>query len=94
MKAVMLVELKAIVKGSVQGVSFRRTVRSYAEEFGLTGYARNLENGDVEICAQGSKETLEKFIKKIQENPGRAVIQSVSVKYFPLEKTYSKFEAS
>jgi len=80
------------VKGKVQGVFFRRTVKQYAEEIGLTGYARNLENGDVEICVQGPKDKLEMFIKKIKENSGRAQIESLSAHYSLPNKNFSDFQ--
>ena len=37
-----------VVTGRVQGVWFRDSTRREATRLGLTGYAKNLENGDVE----------------------------------------------
>lgn len=85
-------QLLLIVKGRVQGVFFRRGVKSFAHELGLTGYARNLENGDVEICAQGPKEKLEILIKKIKENPGRAQIESLTAKYSIPKDSFFDFQ--
>jgi acylphosphatase len=58
-------KLYIIAKGRVQGVFYRAFVRSVAERFGVVGFVRNLDNGDVEIYAEGEKETLENFIKEI-----------------------------
>jgi acylphosphatase len=57
-----IVEVHAIIKGRVQGVGFRATVRYYARQLGLLGSVRNLPDGSVEICVQGpNKKVLELF---------------------------------
>ncbi len=48
-----------IFKGEVQGVGFRATCRRIAHRLNLTGFARNLPSGDVELLAQGEKASLE-----------------------------------
>ncbi|HOV02726.1 MAG TPA: acylphosphatase, partial [Dermatophilaceae bacterium] len=40
------------VRGHVQGVGFRWWARARALELGLVGYARNLDDGRVEVLAQ------------------------------------------
>jgi acylphosphatase len=47
--------LTAWVRGRVQGVGFRWWVRSRALELGLTGSASNLEDGRVEVIAEGPR---------------------------------------
>ncbi len=49
----LLIELLATIKGRVQGVGFRAKAKQLADALKLTGFVRNLINGDVEICAQG-----------------------------------------
>ncbi len=43
------------VRGRVQGVGFRWWTRARALEIGLVGHARNLGDGRVEVCAQGTR---------------------------------------
>lgn len=43
----------AWVYGSVQGVGFRYSTQREALQLGLTGYARNLDDGGVEVLACG-----------------------------------------
>ncbi|PSO04628.1 hypothetical protein B9Q12_02050, partial [Candidatus Marsarchaeota G2 archaeon ECH_B_SAG-G06] len=45
--------LKARVWGVVQGVGFRAYARSLANSLSLSGYAKNLPDGSVEIFVQG-----------------------------------------
>ncbi len=43
-----------IVRGHVQGVGYREFARKRAEELGVTGMVRNLDDGNVEVIAAGS----------------------------------------
>ena len=61
-----MLELYLRVTGRVQGVGFRATARQFAGQLGLMGYAANLPDGSVEICAQGEREHLEKFPTRLQ----------------------------
>lgn len=52
----------AWVYGSVQGVGFRYSTQREAMQLGVTGYARNLDDGGVEVLACGEAEQVEKLI--------------------------------
>jgi acylphosphatase len=51
-----------LVKGRVQGVNYRATVQAKAHEFNLTGFVRNLNNGNVYIEAEGEQDNLSSFM--------------------------------
>jgi acylphosphatase len=51
------VRLTAWIRGRVQGVGMRWWVRSRALELGLVGTATNLDDGRVEVVAEGSRES-------------------------------------
>ena len=57
------------VRGQVQGVGFRWWIRSRALELGLVGFARNLADGRVEICAQGLAEAIGRLRELIEQEP-------------------------
>ncbi|MCR4284561.1 MAG: acylphosphatase [archaeon] len=69
---------KLIVNGTVQGVFFRQFVKENAEKLSLTGYARNLDSGEVEIVIEGEKEKIESFAGIVKEGPKHAQIRNVS----------------
>ena len=46
----------------MQGVRFRASAQARAHELNLTGYVKNLGNGDVYIEAEGDSESLNRFI--------------------------------
>ena len=65
--------LTAWVRGRVQGVGFRWWTRAQALELGLVGSARNLEDGRVEVVAQGSRASCEQLLARLRGpgTPGR-----------------------
>ncbi|MDD3726137.1 MAG: acylphosphatase [Candidatus Ratteibacteria bacterium] len=56
-----------IVYGTVQGVGFRFYTRDIALKTGITGWVKNLRDGSVEIVAEGSKEEIQIFLKRLQD---------------------------
>ena len=57
------------VRGHVQGVGFRWWARARALELGLVGYARNLDDGRVEVLAQGPTEAIDAMVRLLSEQP-------------------------
>jgi acylphosphatase len=51
--------------GRVQGVGFRATVRNIARGYDVTGTARNLPDGRVELIAEGEKEEVAAFLEGV-----------------------------
>ncbi|MGH8874634.1 MAG: acylphosphatase, partial [Acidimicrobiia bacterium] len=61
--------IRVVVSGLVQGVGFRATSCLVARRLGLTGWARNLPDGRVEVLAQGPEEDLARFRAWLREGP-------------------------
>ena len=66
-----------IVRGKVQGVWFRASTRDVAVRLGLTGHARNLANGDVEVLAMGDAEAIATLADWLQQGPPLARVDAV-----------------
>ncbi|WLI78591.1 acylphosphatase [Kosakonia sp. H02] len=62
----------AWVHGIVQGVGFRYTTQHEAQRLGLTGYARNLDDGSVEVVACGEAEKVNKLIEWLKAGGPRS----------------------
>jgi len=60
--------LQVNFSGRVQGVGFRYTVCRIAEPLGITGYVRNLFNGEVEVIAEGVEQELVDFLGLIRNS--------------------------
>lgn len=54
------------INGRVQQVGFRWYARRIAEETGVCGWVKNLDNGSVEITAEGKESDLEDFLQKLR----------------------------
>ena len=80
-----------IVSGRVQGVFFRSNVRNKAVKLGLSGYAKNLNDGNVEIVAQGNEEKINELINFIKKGPGIAKVTDMKIKHKELEN-FKDFE--
>ena len=70
-----------IVSGRVQGVFFRDNTRRKAIELGLKGYAKNLQDGNVEVVAEGSEDKLKELIGFINKGPGIAKVTNIDIKH-------------
>jgi acylphosphatase len=59
---------KIVFSGRVQGVGFRFTALNIANRCQLTGYVRNIPDGDVEMVAQGAAEMIDECVRDIQDS--------------------------
>lgn len=89
----MLVGRRLLISGRVQGVGFRWFTLEAASVEGVTGWVRNLPNGDVEIMAEGDAEAVERFERRVRQGPGHARIDDVATEIVPPTGRYSTFTA-
>ena len=78
------------VYGIVQGVGFRYWAKELAEELGLKGYAKNIDE-HVEIEIEGRKKEIDEFIKQCEHGPITARVSKLFY-YYGKEKGYESFE--
>jgi acylphosphatase len=65
------------VRGSVQGVGYRNFAQRWAQALGLTGYARNLDDGRVEVYAAGPADKIAEFTPMLHRGPRWADVRGV-----------------
>jgi acylphosphatase len=70
--------IRCFVSGRVQGVSFRASAAKEAQQLGITGYARNLPDGRVEVLACGDASALERFKAWLHRGPAAAEVSAVA----------------
>ena len=68
---------RLIVSGVVQGVGFRKFIDRTAKELNLCGWVRNLNDGTVEINAQGTGKEVDELIRQAGEGTARSTVHSV-----------------
>lgn len=69
--------IKCLVSGRVQGVWYRVGTREQARKLGLSGYARNLADGRVEVLACGSPAATDELKRWLWEGPPAAEVSGV-----------------
>jgi acylphosphatase len=78
---------KWIVSGRVQGVGFRFFVQHKATALGLKGWARNLDDGRVEVYAAGTEDRLEDLAAALHVGPRMADVRGVEQREAGIEPT-------
>ena len=68
-----------LVRGRVQGVFFRESLRRRAEQLSVSGWARNLPDGRVEAVLEGDRPDVEAVLLYVREGPGLARVDGVEL---------------
>ena len=69
---------KCIVEGRVQGVFYRGATQQRAQELGVTGHARNLPDGKVEVLACGETAAVQALCEWLRQGPPHARVTEVN----------------
>ncbi len=69
--------MRCLVSGRVQGVWYRASTQEQGRRLGLSGYARNLADGRVEVLACGVENALSELVEWLWEGPAGARVDSV-----------------
>ncbi|MGW7362321.1 acylphosphatase [Streptomyces sp. NPDC054841] len=75
-----MVRKRVIVSGLVQGVFYRDTCMRVALEYGVSGWVRNLADGDVEAVFEGETDAVETLVRWARQGPPTAKVSGVEVR--------------
>ena len=67
------------MRGRVQGVGFRFFASERAATEGLAGWARNRDDGAVEIEVEGDRDAIDRFERLVRQGPAGSRVDSVDV---------------
>jgi acylphosphatase len=70
-----------IVRGKVQGVYFRQNAQRICNEYGVTGWVLNANDGSVEAILEGSKNSVEDAISWFKVGPSNAHVEKIELSY-------------
>jgi len=88
-----MIRADIIITGNVQMVGFRTFLKNLADSLHITGYAKNLEDGSVNVVCEGEGENIEEMIGKIRENsPSFASVGDISTEYSDYGAEFTSFE--
>lgn len=79
------------ITGKVQGVFFRVATKEFAEELGLTGWARNESDGSVRVEVEGKIQNLRKLLEWCRKGPENSEIENVEYKWSDTLLSYQYF---
>lgn len=85
-------EVRCVVSGRVQGVMYRDFVRRHARRRKLVGFVRNLENGTVEVLAQGPKHELDAFAEELRKGPLFSKVTDVTMEWRTPHELFTTFD--
>jgi len=80
------------ISGRVQGVFFRDHTRTWAKSLNLTGWVMNLDDGRVEVMAEGDKQNIEVLIDKLREGPPLARVENVEINWEEYKGEFDDFK--
>lgn len=63
------------VHGRVQGVGFRWWTQKEATRLGLVGVVRNMDDGTVEVMAEGSADALQRLETSLRRGPPLSMVE-------------------
>ena len=79
-----------VYEGIVQGVGFRWRLMMNARRLGLTGWCRNLDNGNVECEVQGKD--IDEFLKQTLKEDRFAKVYDYSIRQIPIKEHEGDFD--
>ncbi len=71
--------MHVMVRGEVQGVGYRYTMRMIARDAGLAGWVRNRADGSVEAELEGTPDQVDEVLAWMAEGPPGARVDSATV---------------
>lgn len=75
----MSIQKNILVKGFVQGVSYRKQTARVARHLGVRGWVRNLSNGNVEACLEGDEAAVDALIAWCAFGPVKGRVDEVRI---------------
>ena len=79
------------VSGRVQGVGFRFFTQQTAINLRITGWVKNLSDGDVTMEVQGTPQQLDALITRLKQGNGYSKVVQMKITDLPVEKGENKF---
>jgi acylphosphatase len=90
----MRIARRFYVTGRVQGVGFRYFMQDVAVREGVTGYARNLEDGRVEVLVEGDLEAVTRMERAVRSGPSGAHVQHVDTDVLTPSGAFKSFRVT
>ncbi len=84
--------LRLFVKGKVQGVFFRQTLKVMAKKHNISGWVKNLKSGMVETLLEGEDVDVSRVLEWCHGGPANARVEDIEIRNEKFKGEFSKFE--
>ena len=72
-----MIRVRVVVDGQVQGVFYRQSCQREAAAHGVTGWVRNIDDGNVEAVLEGEPEAVGRVLEWMRHGPPHAIVTRV-----------------
>lgn len=86
-----MIARKFLISGAVQGVGFRYFAQRSSARHQVRGYVKNLEDGRVEVLAEGSLRTVDDFKLDLTAGPTHSRVTDIEELVLEPSGLYSNF---
>lgn len=86
-----MISRKFIIHGLVQGVGYRYFAQRAAARHQVVGYVRNLEDGSVEVLAEGPQKAVDEFKHDLAAGPVHSSVEGIEETVLEASGLYSAF---
>ncbi|KAL2933513.1 Acylphosphatase [Bienertia sinuspersici] len=76
-KAILILQIRCMIKGRVQGVFYRNWTVENANELGLKGWVRNRRDGSVEALFSGKAGAVDEMLQRCRHGPQHAMVTAL-----------------
>jgi acylphosphatase len=87
----MKIRVVITVSGKVQGVGFRRHAGEAALCHGVTGWVKNLHNGDAQLCVEGDRRQVRRLIEWCRKGPPLAEVRKITIEPSVFRGEFTEF---
>lgn len=83
--------VRVVVRGRVQGVSYRVFTKRVAEDYGVLGWVKNLTDGGVEAVLEGQEGGVQAVIEELRRGPAASDVRGVTIEEEPFVGEFQHF---
>ena len=84
-------QVRAVIKGRVQGVFYRASTKDAADDLGIKGWVRNLPDGSVEALFQGTPDTVSRMLDWCWQGPPASTVDDVIIEHHDMTENFTTF---
>ena len=85
-------QIHVFITGRVQGVFFRQSTRVMAIKNNVNGWVRNLDDGRVEIIAQGEEQDIDNLSNWCRTGPANSRVDEFELQEESIAQEFENFE--